>query len=47
MNNVKVVFTSVKLPKGKYRVVCDNGVKEKTVIASLSVKKKTKKTVSF
>jgi hypothetical protein len=46
-HKVKVVFTSVKLPRGKYKVVCDNGSKTKTVITSLSVKKKVKKTVGF
>jgi hypothetical protein len=46
-NSVNVVFTSVKLPKGTYRVVCDNGVKVKTVLSRLSVKKTTKKTVRF
>ncbi|MDR0519162.1 MAG: hypothetical protein LBG82_03815 [Clostridiales Family XIII bacterium] len=46
-HSVKVVFTSVSLPKGTYKVVCDNGSKTKTVISSLSVKKKMKKTVNF
>jgi hypothetical protein len=46
-HSVKVVFTSVKLPKGKYKVVCDNGSKVKTVVSKLSVRKATKKTVKF
>jgi hypothetical protein len=46
-HKVKVVFTSVTLPKGTYKVVCDNGSKVKTVIPKLSVRKATKKTIKF
>jgi hypothetical protein len=46
-HNVQVVFTSVTLPKGTYKVVCDNGSKVKTVIPKLSVSKTTEMTVEF
>jgi hypothetical protein len=46
-HNVKVVFTTAKLPRGTYKVVCDNGTRIKTVKSKLKVTKKTKNTVSF
>ncbi|MDR1495536.1 MAG: hypothetical protein LBS67_01260 [Clostridiales Family XIII bacterium] len=46
-HRVNVVFTTVKLTKGTYKVVCDNGIKIKTVKSRLSITKRTKKTVKF
>jgi hypothetical protein len=46
-HSVKVVFTTAKLPKGTYKVVCDNGTRIKTVKSKLKVTKKTQNTVSF
>jgi hypothetical protein len=46
-HKIKVVM-SVKVPKGKYKVVLDNGKKTKTLYKKLSVSKKAvKKSVSF
>jgi hypothetical protein len=46
-HKIKVVM-SVKVPKGKYKVVLDNGAKKKTFYKSLSVGKKAlKKSVTF
>ena len=46
-NKVKVVFTSVDLPKGKYKVTVDNGKKTKTLAKSLSITKALKKSYTW